>query len=339
MKIFSWIVSIAMFFHSCSSTYFIKHDQSAYEEVNQKAKGNKIRVTMMDNQIIDTDNITVGADSLRWVNKVDSRKPIAGGHVYFSEEKEKSVATADIATIDIKNTRTGLGIGLLVGCAATLVIYANMPSGGMFPREQFWWSLLWIPGLTAAFGAAVGVETKYIFQSDDDINFERNESNQSQNLDKSPVRIEFSFIVAKETESIIIIWKNRKIRLLNPEYIYRGTSEDGTQYIIVPKYIYERKFLPYEIENTKKKNISRDRESLDNGIDQPYKASGEDKSSKRVEFSSLVEKGNGYLVILWHGKEIRLLRSEYSYRGTSVDGKAFIVVPNQIYENKFQEKK
>jgi len=59
-------------------------------------------------------------------------------------------------------------------------------------------------------------------------------------------------------------------------------------------------------------------------------------SSVRVEYSGLVEKGSGFIVITWHGKQIRLERSEYSYREISDTGQLYIVVPQNIYELKFK---
>jgi hypothetical protein len=61
-----------------------------------------------------------------------------------------------------------------------------------------------------------------------------------------------------------------------------------------------------------------------------------DKSYVRVIFSSVVEKGSGYIIILWQKKLIRLQRSEYSHRGTTKEGQPYIVVPNYIYESKFK---
>jgi len=62
----------------------------------------------------------------------------------------------------------------------------------------------------------------------------------------------------------------------------------------------------------------------------------EDKSPVKVEFSSIVEKGSGYLVLLWQGKKIRLQRAEYYYRGTTEDNREYIVVQKYIYKLKFK---
>jgi hypothetical protein len=79
-------------------------------------------------------------------------------------------------------------------------------------------------------------------------------------------------------------------------------------------------------------------DSADNLIEkrQAQALSIEDKSPVRVIFSSVVEKGIGYITILWQGEEIRLQRSEYNYRGTTAEGQQFIVVPNYIFESKFK---
>lgn len=61
-----------------------------------------------------------------------------------------------------------------------------------------------------------------------------------------------------------------------------------------------------------------------------------DKSSVRVEFTKIVEKGRGYIIILWQKKEIRLLSSEYNYMLETEEGKQSIVVPKYIYDSKFK---
>jgi hypothetical protein len=62
----------------------------------------------------------------------------------------------------------------------------------------------------------------------------------------------------------------------------------------------------------------------------------ESKPFNRVEFSEIVEEGSNYIIILWQGKEIHLSYSEYNYKGTTKEGKQFIVVPEDIYLQKFK---
>ena len=62
----------------------------------------------------------------------------------------------------------------------------------------------------------------------------------------------------------------------------------------------------------------------------------ESKPSNRVEFTEIVEEGSNYIIILWQGKEIHLSYSEYNYKGTTKEGKQFIVVPEDIYLQKFK---
>jgi hypothetical protein len=62
----------------------------------------------------------------------------------------------------------------------------------------------------------------------------------------------------------------------------------------------------------------------------------ESKPSNRVEFTEIVEEGSKYIIILWQGKEIRLSYLEYNYRGTTKEGKQFIVVPGDIFLQKFK---
>jgi hypothetical protein len=68
----------------------------------------------------------------------------------------------------------------------------------------------------------------------------------------------------------------------------------------------------------------------------PEMESRQSKSTIRVEYTKIVKKGRGYLIILWQGKEIRLSRVEYNYLVESDDGKQLIVVPEEVYLEKFQ---
>jgi hypothetical protein len=70
----------------------------------------------------------------------------------------------------------------------------------------------------------------------------------------------------------------------------------------------------------------------------PYQQDTNSDPYVRVEFSSILERGRGYIIILWQGKEVRLSKDEYSYRGTTEDGKLFIMVSDNIYNSKFQVK-
>jgi len=59
------------------------------------------------------------------------------------------------------------------------------------------------------------------------------------------------------------------------------------------------------------------------GDDETYiliSSQNENESHIRVDIISVLEQGSGYIVVLWKRREIRLERSDYSYRGTSADG-------------------
>lgn len=135
--------------------------------------------------------------------------------------------------------------------------------------------------------------------------------------------VEFTSMVEKGSRYIIILWQEKEIRLDRSEYNYRGATNEGKQYIVVPKYISESKF--------QKSEISEDSEK-----DQPQEIKIKDKSYIHVEFTSVVGKGSGYIIILWQEKDIVLDRSEYNDRGTTKEGQQYIVVPKYIYESKFK---
>jgi hypothetical protein len=60
------------------------------------------------------------------------------------------------------------------------------------------------------------------------------------------------------------------------------------------------------------------------------------KPSNRVEFTKIIENGRGYIVILCQEKEIKLLRAEYNYLVEADDGKQFIIIPEDVYLEKFK---
>ena len=142
-------------------------------------------------------------------------------------------------------------------------------------------------------------------------------------VDKTPLQIQFTSVIEKGNGYIVILCQKKEIRLDRAEYNYRGTTADGQQYIVVPKYVYQSKFEQYDSAEAW-------------GRLKPESSAGENKSTIRVVFSSVVGKGRGFLIILWQEKVIRLDRSEYSYRGMTEDERHFIIVPTEVYKRKFK---
>ena len=121
MKSISSILIISMLiFIGCSatSTYFIKHDQSDYNELNEKLKGEKGKMVLMNGDIIVGEDINIGIDSTSWIE----RGPLT-----------KSVATLEINYFTFINrgngASAGAGYGFWAGAAAGLVL-------GITQRDQ-----------------------------------------------------------------------------------------------------------------------------------------------------------------------------------------------------------
>lgn len=59
------------------------------------------------------------------------------------------------------------------------------------------------------------------------------------------------------------------------------------------------------------------------------------KSTINLEISNIIEKRHNSIIIEWKDKVIRLLRSEYKYGKKTKDGKQIIIVPKEVYLEKF----
>jgi hypothetical protein len=214
MKIHPIFVILLFFYISCSSTYYVKNEDSSYNHINKKLKGENATVTLVNKQELVGKNIEVKFDSTS-VEKIN-------------------IHTKDIKEITIKNHDWGVikgtGLGVLVGAAMGGMIYVttttNKPMG-------FGLVLIALPVLGLFSGALIGgivgdIET-FVFPSN--------------KMESEPTnRVEFTKIVEKGRGYIVILWQGKKIRLLRAEYNYMVESDDGKQFIIIPEEVYLEKF-------------------------------------------------------------------------------------------------
>jgi hypothetical protein len=128
MKTISTILLIAMInFIACSSTQFIGHDQSACEDLNGKVEGERVNITLTNDNVIIAENTFIGVDSTSWLEIIAEKRGARGygQQTRWYEGKKWSVPTRDVKKIDIGNcwqgALGGLFYGFLVGAALGLL--------------------------------------------------------------------------------------------------------------------------------------------------------------------------------------------------------------------------
>jgi len=160
MKINNVIALIAVFLLSgCTSTYFIEHDESAYEKLNIKLKGKKAIITKLDGQKIKGMDITTILDSTS----------VNTGHINL--ERRQFISTSQLKEIKIVSHSKGAGDGFLFGGLLGLfsALVAKVNTSGQGGDAENVATLIGIIGV-AGFsligllsGAAIGHKNKYLF--------------------------------------------------------------------------------------------------------------------------------------------------------------------------------
>jgi len=217
MKIHPIFVISVFFYISCSSTYYVKNEDSFYKEMNEKLKGEIATVTLVNKQELVGKDIEVKFDSTSF-DKIN-------------------IHTKDIKEITIKNHDWGIingaGLGVLVGAAMGGMIYAatTTKKTGFVPSSGLTVISLPVLGLFSGvlIGGIVGDTESFIFPS--------------HKMESEPtIRVEYTKIVEKGTGYIVILCKGKKIRLSRAEYNYMVETDDGKQFIIIPEEVYLEKF-------------------------------------------------------------------------------------------------
>ena len=210
MKIHPLFCISIILFISCSSTYYVKNEDSSYNEMNKKLKGDKVILKLINGEEISGDNVYVKSDS---TSVADINFP-----------------TARIKEITINNHGTGALKGMGYGILSTAIISGV---SYLLQQDEPYSEVVFIilPPLGLVLGALIGGIhgdiDKFIF-------LENIES-------KRTVSVEISSIVEKTVKYIIVRWKSKEIRLLSSEYDYTMRTGEK-QLIVVPKEVYLEKF-------------------------------------------------------------------------------------------------
>ena len=227
----------------CSSTYYIKNDPTSLDEFNEELQGNAGTIVLKDGPDISARRMHINEDSSSWVEVKTFL------NVTKLAKDTSRAATADIEKIVLKNKGLGavegLAFGAIGGSFVGKIMASNQGDDLKKQLDAGIGSLLLGTVGGAVLGLMIGHSYHYILTDSEEARRNKEEAFKQQvsgTEDTSAVKVEFSSIIQKGSEYLVILWQSKKIRLERPDYHYRGTSEDGQQYIVVPVYIYKSKF-------------------------------------------------------------------------------------------------
>jgi len=195
---------------SCGSYQIIKHDQDAYQSLNKKLFNKMVVITDKERNELEARNVIVGLDS----TSVGAQR----------------LATESIRTITIE--KSGIGKGILYGLSSSLVLAGSMY---LVQQDQPYSEMGFIilPPLGLVGGLVIGTAN-----GDDDVFI----LNSQQYNDQLTIRVEITRVVEIGHGYIVVLWQGKMIRLMRPEYSYRGTTDDDRLFIMVKKNVYLQKF-------------------------------------------------------------------------------------------------
>ena len=161
MKSISWILLISMIFYCCTATHMIKHDQSAYDELNRKVEGEKAKITLMNDDVIVGENIFMEVDSTSWV-EVEKRKTYSLFRKRHEFDEKWSVPTLDIKKIDVggnsgQGALGGLYYGFLIGASLGAIFGLILIAGTDSDQSIGGGAVLFTSALGGIAGAIVGL--------------------------------------------------------------------------------------------------------------------------------------------------------------------------------------
>ena len=204
MKTTAMFVSSIIFFISCSSTHVVKNEDSSYNELNEKLKGEKCTIELVNGEEIYGNNVEVKSDS--------------------TIIEERKISTKTIKEITINNHGMGVLKGMGYGVLSTLIL------SGLFylPSQDEPYSemvFIFLPPLGFALGGLFGgihgdIDT-YVFPL---------------------LKVEVSSVTDTGTGYIIVLWKGKKLGLSKSQYYGIEKTQDGKIYIKISENLYNKKF-------------------------------------------------------------------------------------------------
>jgi len=193
-----------IFFISCSSTHFVNNEDSSYKEVNERLKGEKCTIELVNGEEIVENNIKVESDS--------------------TTVGERKISTKTIKEITINNQGIGVLKGMGYGALSGFILGGVLYLGSM-DESYSELPLVVLPALGFALGGLFGgihgdIDT-FVFPL---------------------LKVEVTSVTDTGTGMIIILWKGKKMGLRMSQYYGVEKTQDGKIYIIIPEEIYKEKF-------------------------------------------------------------------------------------------------
>jgi len=220
MKIHLFVFVSMVLFISCSSTYYVKDNESSYREMNDKLKGKNVTLDLINSEKISAEYVRVTAST--------------------TYTAEKNYSTTDINAISVKNhghgALKGFGYGLLGGGSfGFLMGYVGYSGKSMLAGsavDSGFLGAILLGGIGAVTGLVLGALhgeiEEYVFP----INEESVEL----------IRVEISSVYEETEKYIIVEYDNKFIHLNKLEYKTFINTENGKHFIVIPKSVYSRKF-------------------------------------------------------------------------------------------------
>lgn len=204
MKIYTLFCISIILFISCSSTYYVKNEDSSYKEMNEKLEGEKVTLELNNGEEIVGYNVKVKSD--------------------YTTVGEGKISTTTIKEITINNHGTGALKGMGCGALSGFIFGGVLYLGSMDePYAEV--PLVILPALGfvlgGLFGAIHGDIETFVFPL---------------------LKVEVSSVNDTGTGYIIILWQGKKIGLSNSQYYKIEKTPDGKIYISVPVDLYKEKF-------------------------------------------------------------------------------------------------
>jgi len=170
MRNISSIFIFSVFYFCCSSTHIIKHNQSAYDDLNKSFKGKEVSIILASQDIRMGQNIEVMLDTTHWIEfqiVLKSRIPWREDSTLI----HRSISTSEIRGISINNDSKaalfGACAGLIIGASLSYISVQDDQSGQV---ESFTKPIVGgLAGMLLGFfiGPGIGYTEEYIINVPD----------------------------------------------------------------------------------------------------------------------------------------------------------------------------
>jgi len=228
MKYQRLCILLILFFSACSSTLFIKNDESAYKELNNKLEGKECEIALTNGDVYICSDIDIDSELSSWFESNSLNKIIVK-------------LTKEIKKITFYNTSTGADKGsflgvILGGVLGGLIGFNASPLNGEYFETLFTvlGSAIGIVGgglLGGTFGAIKADKNIYILNTKNEI---QNEPKIIQVLEDSTIEkssleiftIEVHSIIKETEKSLTVLWGIKEIEIPKSEIMKKIENEN-----------------------------------------------------------------------------------------------------------------